>query len=202
MGLFTLIALVGSAAFALSGYVVAVRKQLDLMGVFIVSMLPAYGGGAMRDILLGRSPAVLSDASAFILVCIVIVLATLLKLHKDDRFDRKNWFVVSDSVGLVAFAITGALMGIDAGLSLFGVMVLSFVTATGGGILRDVLVNETPMLLKADIYGSIALLAGAALYALNALGLAGDWSTAAVFTAALSLRLVAYRLGWQLPIIH
>lgn len=197
--LFLAVSLLGSAAFALSGYVVAVRKKLDIMGIFIVSMLPAYGGGAMRDVLLGRSPTVLSDVTPFLLVCVVILLATVIGLHKKQKFDRQPWFVISDSIGLVAFALSGALMGIAADLSFFGVMVLGFITATGGGILRDILVNETPTLLKSDVYGSVALLTAAALYGLNYIGWANEWSTASVFIAALLLRLVAYRQKWQLP---
>jgi uncharacterized membrane protein YeiH len=202
MDLFTIVSFIGSAAFALSGYVVGVRKQLDIMGVFIVSMLPAYGGGAMRDVLLGHTPAVLSDMTAFILVCVVIAVATLMGLNKNDRVENKLWFVVSDSIGLVAFAITGALMGIAADLSLFGVMVLAFVTASGGGILRDILVNETPTLLKSDIYGSIALLAAAALYGLHTVSLSGDITTVLVFIGALMLRLAAYHYKWRLPLIN
>ena len=202
MDLFFLLSLLGSAAFALSGYVVGVRKELDVMGIFIVSMLPAYGGGAVRDVLLGRSPAVLSDISAFLLVCVVIASATIIGLHKSVRIENKGWFVISDSIGLVAFAITGALMGIEADLSLFGVMVLGFVTAAGGGILRDVLVNDMPTLLKSDIYGSVALLAAAVLYGIDATGFANNWSTAGVFLVALLLRLIAYWHGWRLPKIH
>lgn len=199
MDLFTILSLIGSAAFALSGYVVGVRKNLDIMGVFIVSMLPAYGGGAIRDVLLGRSPAVLDDPTAFLLVCTVVIGATLLGLNKSVRIENKGWFIISDSIGLVAFAITGALMGIEADLSLFGVMVLGFVTAAGGGILRDILVNDTPALLKNDIYGSVALAAGAAMYSLNHLDLTGEAWIFAVFIAGLMVRLAAHRLGWRLP---
>ena len=199
MDLFTALSLIGSAAFAVSGYVVGIRKQLDLMGLFIAAMLPAYGGGAIRDVLLGQPPAVLSDMSAFYLVCGVVLLSTIFRLGKRQRVEGLGWFIISDSIGLVAFAITGALMGIDAGLSLFGVMVLGFVTAVGGGILRDVLVNETPVVLESDFYGSIALLIGAGLYGLHAIGKDGDMVIAAVFVTALALRLIAYRKGWHLP---
>jgi uncharacterized membrane protein YeiH len=202
MDFFAFISLVGSAAFALSGYLVGARKGLDIMGLFIVAMLTANGGGALRDVLLGHTPAVLGDVQAFSLVCAVLIIAGLFKIHQNEKIDNAISFVVSDSAGLVAFAITGALMGIEAGLSLFGVMVLGFVTATGGGILRDVLVNEMPTMLKSDIYGSVALGAAALLFALDRAGLTGPIWMALVFILGLTVRLVAYRFGWKLPRIE
>jgi uncharacterized membrane protein YeiH len=199
MDLFIIVSIIGSIAFALSGYLIGARKDLDIMGLFILAMLTANGGGAVRDVLLGRTPSVLTDISAFYLVCVVLLVAILLKLHKSKAIDKNFWFIASDSIGLVAFAITGALMGIDAELSIFGVMVLAFVTATGGGILRDVLVNETPIVLKGDFYGSVALLTAACLYGLNGIGQNNDITTAIVFIIALATRLTAYRLGWHLP---
>lgn len=201
MDVFFFISLIGSAAFALSGYLVGARKGLDIMGLFIVAMLTANGGGALRDVLLGNTPAVLSDIYAFMLVCAVLLLAGLFKIHRHERINQKISFIFSDSAGLVAFAITGALMGIEAGLSLFGVMVLGFVTATGGGILRDILVNDMPVLLKSDIYGSVALGVAALLFALDKAGMTGPIWIGLVFALGLTVRLAAYHFGWRLPAV-
>src|SRR5258708_4506196 len=117
--IFTLASFLGSIAFALSGFLAGVRKQLDLMGIFIVTMLTANGGGALRDVLVGQTPKVLLDASAFILVCMVLGCAMLLRLHRFANLERHWLFVVSDAVGLVAFSLTGTLVGIAAGLPIF-----------------------------------------------------------------------------------
>lgn len=190
---------VGSIAFALSGVLAGMRKHLDAMGVFIVAILTANGGGAVRDVLIGRTPLVLQDASAFLLVAGVMLLAWAGRLHRFATLERAPLFVLCDAVGLVAFALTGASAGIDAGLPIFGVMVLAFLTAAGGGILRDVLVGDVPAILRSDFYGTVALALAAALYGLHAYGWRNESTTAVLFVAALVLRLLAYTRGWQLP---
>jgi len=196
---FFLVNAVGSAAFALSGFFVGVRKDLDYMGLFIVSLLTASGGGMLRDVLVGRVPLLLSDSFAFALVCGVLVLAILFKIYRFENMDRRQWFVISDSIGLVAFSVTGTLVGIEYGLPVYGGMVLAFLTATGGGIIRDILVNEMPALLKSDFYGSISILIAASLYGLHTLSIWNDQIIACVFGVALVLRLIAYRYDWHLP---
>lgn len=197
--LFMFASWVGGAAFALSGFLIGVRKDMDIMGVFILSFLTANGGGLLRDLMTGRVPLALTDLAAFWLV--ILVFAAGMSLHYMKRVDieKMNVFVVSDSIGLVAFSVTGALVGIEAGLSIFGVMVLSFLTATGGGIIRDILVNDVPLIFTSDFYGSVALLVGAVLYGLFAMGWMSQHAIMGVFAAALILRLAAFRFGWHLP---
>ncbi len=199
MDIFFIASFIGSIAFALSGYLVGVRKHLDFMGVFIVSILTANGGGALRDVLVNKKPDVLSDPSAFLLVFVVIILATILKLYRKTNIENNALMLLSDAVGLVAFSVTGTLIGIEAGLPVFGVMALSFITATGGGIIRDILVNETPSLLSSDFYGTISLLVAGVIYALHSYDLADDTMISFVFAIALSLRILAYRMKWKLP---
>ncbi len=197
--IFFVASFIGSAAFALSGYLVGVRKQLDFMGIFIVSILTANGGGALRDVLVNQTPAVLSDANAFFLVCGIILLATCLKLHHKTNIENNALMLLSDAIGLVAFSVTGALIGLEADLPIFGVMALSFITATGGGIIRDILVNETPSLLSSDFYGTISLLVAGTIYALHYFNLDDDIMIGFVFAIALALRILAYRMKWKLP---
>ncbi len=197
--IFFIASFIGSGAFALSGYLVGVRKHLDFMGIFIVSILTANGGGALRDILVNRTPSVLSDSSAFFLVCAVIILATILKLHHKTNIENNALMLFSDAIGLVAFSVTGALIGIESELPMFGVMALAFITATGGGIIRDMLVNETPSLLSSDFYGTISLLIAGTIYTLNHYNIDDDIMISLVFAIALALRILAYRMKWKLP---
>lgn len=190
---------VGSVAFALSGFLVGARKQLDVMGIFILAILTANGGGALRDVLIGKTPSVLTDMSAFLLVLTVVSIALAIKLHKNAHVEKHQLFLLSDAVGLAAFSVTGALAGIEADLSLFGVMVLAFLTATGGGIIRDVMVNDVPSVLSSDFYGSIAILMGAAIYALHSYALLSEMTISLVLILALVLRVVAYNRSWRLP---
>jgi uncharacterized membrane protein YeiH len=190
---------VGSIAFALSGYLAGARKQLDAMGIFIVAILTANGGGAVRDVLIGKTPQVLQSNTPFLLVSAVVLAAWLLKLHRHTQLERHKLFVLSDAVGLVAFALTGASAGIAAGLPVFGVMALAFITASGGGMLRDALLRDMPAILSSDFYGTVALALAAALYGLHYFGQMSELNTALLFISALILRIIAYLRGWQLP---
>lgn len=191
--------LVGGAAFALSGFLAGVRKGLDLMGVFILALLTASGGGALRDILIGRPVALVHGAEAFLISGTVVLLALAFRLHRLPQLEQRLGFVVSDAVGLAAFGLSGALVGIEAQAHFFGVVSLALLTAAGGGILRDLLVNEVPEVLHGGFYGSVALLQGAAVCALNECGALNPYTLLAAFGGALALRLVAYRRGWRLP---
>jgi uncharacterized membrane protein YeiH len=199
LDIFFIVNAIGSAAFALSGYFIGVRKHLDYMGLFIVSLLTASGGGMLRDVLVGRVPHLLSDFFAFALVFVVIIVASLLRLHRFNNVDKRTWFVLSDSIGLVAFSTTGTVVGIESELPFYGGMILAFLTATGGGIIRDILVNDMPALLKSDFYGTVAILIAGIIYGLSAFDLYNNISVGIVFVCALILRLIAYYKDWHLP---
>ena len=106
---------------------------------------------------------------------------------------------VSDGVRLVACSIAGGLVAIEEGLHFFGVITLSFLTAIGGGIVRDWLVNEVPLVLRADLYGSIALLLGVAIYLLYLADGVNLLTLSVLFAMGLILRLTTYKYRWQLP---
>lgn len=199
MLIFDIASHVGGIAFAMSGFYVGVKKNLDLMGVFIVAMLTANGGGVLRDALIGRIPGTLIHPEVFYPVIGVVIIAALLGLHKRPAVERHHVFTLCDSLGLAAFGITGALAGIDVGLSIFGVMTLAFLTAAGGGIIRDILVNEIPAILSSDFYGTIAMIQAITLYGLHTLDILHNTSVAFVFGGALLLRFIALRRGWRLP---
>ncbi|PIR37605.1 MAG: hypothetical protein COV35_08905 [Alphaproteobacteria bacterium CG11_big_fil_rev_8_21_14_0_20_39_49] len=192
----------GTLAFALSGYLQGVRKELDIMGLFIVAFLTANGGGLVRDIMIGGVPNVLKDISAFYLVFITCIAAYLLKLHKYTRLERQMFFVVSDSLGLVSFSITGAVIAIENGLSPFGVMVLSIITALGGGVVRDTILGEIPALFNSEFYGSVALLIALMMIGLNEYYELNNITLSAVFVMGFVIRMIAYKYNWHLPKIR
>ena len=153
---FTTASTAGSIAFALSGFMAAARKQLDVMGIFILAFLTANGGGVVRDLLVGRTPAIMHSMLPFWLAAGTVMLAMAFRRQDRASMEHNQIFIISDSVGLVAFGITGALIGIEKGLHFFGVVTLFFLTATGGGIARDMLVYEVPLVLHGDFYGSVS----------------------------------------------
>lgn len=191
--------ILGIVAFALSGFLVGVRNNLDLLGVIISASLTALGGGVVRDVILDRTPFAFNEYYPAITVISTIVLAFLFRLYRREQLERQWLFVISDTIGLVAFSITGALLAIDAGFNFFGVIILSFLTAIGGGVLRDILINQVPAVLVSDFYGSIALIVSILLLILAATTGVSTLTVAAVATVAITLRLAAYIKGWHLP---
>ncbi len=190
---------IGGAAFALSGYLAATRNKLDLMGIFIVAFLTANGGGVLRDVLIGHPPVILHSMEPFWLTTVVVAIAVLLKLQRLDNLEKRWFFVISDSIGLVAFGITGALVAIEENIHFFGVLTLALLTATGGGIIRDILTNKVPEVLHSGFYGSVALILAVILYFLHQASQLTPILIMAVFAAALIIRLIAYWKNWQLP---
>lgn len=191
--------LTGGIAFGLSGYLAGAKKNLDWMGLLILSFLTANGGGILRDVLVGRTPVILLSNEPFLIALGVTFLGSILKLSQRESVEDGWFFVISDAIGLVAFAITGALIGLAIHAPFFGFITLAFLTATGGAILRDILVNNIPDVLHSGFYGSIAVLVALGVYLLNMSGLLTPINLLGVFLAGLIMRLLAYRGRWKLP---
>ena len=197
--LFFLADIIGIIFFAMSGAYVAIRKRLDLLGFFISGFLTALGGGVIRDILLNRSPVAFHALYPALTVFITLLVFIFFRLQHRIDLEKKGFFVFSDTVGLVAFSIAGALLGLEAELNLFGIIVLSFMTAVGGGVLRDTLINEIPAVLITDFYGSIAILTALELFFLDKIEAIHFSTLVIVFVATIGLRLLAYYYNWRLP---
>lgn len=191
--------LAGGIAFALSGFLVGARNRLDWMGLFILAFLTANGGGILRDVLANRPPSILLGNEPFLVAFSVTVIAGALKLHHKGAIENRWLYVFADAVGLVAFAITGSLVALEIKATFFGFVTLAFLTAAGGGILRDIMVNRIPDVLHSGFYGSIAIVVAIAIYLLGMAQMISHTSLLAVFTGALLLRLIAYHYSWKLP---
>lgn len=191
--------ILGIIAFTLSGFLVGVRNNLDLLGLIISASLTALGGGVVRDVILDRTPFAFNEYYPAITVITTIAFAFAFRLYRREQLERQWLFVISDTIGLVAFSITGTLLAIDAGFNFFGVIILSFLTAIGGGVLRDILINQVPAVLVSDFYGSIALIVSVLLLILSPLIGLSTPTVAAVAAVAVALRLLAYIKGWHLP---
>ena len=191
--------IIGTIAFALSGFYVAVKDKLDLLGVFIASFLTALGGGIVRDTIANRAPYTFTHLLPTFLVIAVLLLSIVLKLHKKDEIEKKFYFIISDTLGLVSFSISGALVGLQAEFNFFGVTLLALLTAVGGGVMRDTLLNRVPILLTSEFYGTVALCVGAMIFVLEWMNIVGVFSLMIVFGFGVALRLLAYYKQWHLP---
>ena len=199
MSLFIIADIIGIIAFAISGFLVGVRHRLDLLGMLIAAALTALGGGIIRDTVMGRTPFAFDEYYPAITGLLTISAAFAFKLYKRDSLERQWLFVCSDTIGLVAFSITGALLAIEADYNFFGVIMLSFITAVGGGMIRDVMINQVPAVLITDFYGSIALIVSSALLILNSLAWMNEVTILLVALFSITLRLIAHLKDWHLP---
>ena len=190
---------IGVASFALSGFLTGVRHRLDIFGVALLSFLTALGGGIARDVIVGRIPVSMQSAHLYAVVLAAIGTAIVLKLHKKTELEQKLIFVASDAIGLAAFSIGGAMTAISAGLNLFGTAALALLTAVGGGMARDMLVNDVPTILKSEFYATIAIFVGITVYVLNGYEALNLYAIFLLFALAVTIRMVAYKREWRLP---
>ncbi len=196
--LFEIAEFIGIVSFSISGFYIAVRNNLDLLGIFISAFLTALGGGIIRDTIVGVPPISLVTLSPMIMVLFMIILLILLKSHEKDDHDRKPLFVFIDSIGLISFSIAGAIVAIEHNFALSGIIILSFITALGGGIFRDILINSVPYVLKGGFYGIISIIIGILVYIFNAFELLGVSSLVGLFVFGISLRWIAFKQNWKL----
>lgn len=185
----------GVFVFALSGGIVAVRKEMDLFGVVALAFLPAIGGGTLRDILLDQPVFWLADTMS-LLLCIMGG-ATVFVFHRSiERFKLLIWF---DAVGMSLFSATGAAKATELGFDWPVVVIMGLITATAGGLLRDVVANEDPMLLKRDIYATAALVGAVTYIAAFWAGIPYKEALGLAFASAFLLRAIAILKNWSLP---
>ncbi len=191
--------IIGIICFALSGFLIAVHYKLDILGVFISSFLTALGGGMIRDVLADRTPYVFTTNLPVILIVATVLIALLFKLHKIDDLEGKTAFIISDAIGLVSFSITGSLIAIQNEFNFLGVLILAFLTAVGGGTIRDILINRVPSILVSEFYATVALIIASIVFVLELLEHRSLYSLTIVFIFGVALRLLAYYRNWHLP---
>lgn len=182
----------GILAFAFAGAQVAIRRRLDLFGVIVLGVVTATGGGLMRDVILDRIPLVLVREEYLPLAVGASLLSMVVTASRVPLLGTARH--VSESVGLGAFAVAGAFAAMESGLSLPAVLVIAIVTATGGGVIRDLLAARIPMLLRAEINATAVACGALVAWLLESqsaglAGLAGLATTAGLRTAGSALNL-------------
>lgn len=192
--------LAGVAVFAVSGVLAARQRGLDLLGVIVIAALTAVGGGTLRDLLLDRHPIFwITDATYLI----VIIAAALLSVAYVRLWPPPGKaLLVADALGLALFALSGAQVAEAAQCPPLIVVLLGTMTGVAGGVLRDVITAEVPLILQRDLYATAAIVGIAAYLALQLHGLERAWSFGAGMVVVVSLRLLAIRWGLQLPVFH
>jgi uncharacterized membrane protein YeiH len=190
------LSIIGTIAFAVSGAIVAMEEEYDILGVYILGIVTAFGGGAIRNLLIGVPVSALWEQE--MLFQIAILSMTAVFLFPNNLLKHwKRWGNFFDAIGLSAFAIQGALFAAKMELPLSAAIVAAVLTGSGGGIIRDLLAGRKPTVLKEEIYAVWAIIAGVAV----GLRMANSpLELYALFFIITILRVCSYTYNWNLPI--
>lgn len=187
----------GICVFAVSGALVASRKQMDIVGFALLGSVTGIGGGTIRDIVLGAQPVFWVREPAYLVACVVVASLTFFIAHIPQSRERLLlWF---DAVGLALFSVTGAYSSLLLGASPVIAVALGVSTATFGGIMRDILGGDSPIILRQQIYITAALLGSTIFVGMFGAGFGRDLSAAVAFSCAFALRAAALHWNLSLP---
>ncbi|WP_305075088.1 trimeric intracellular cation channel family protein [Propionivibrio sp.] len=199
MNLFTVIEAVGVFAFAFSGLVEARRRDMDLVGLFVVALVTAFGGGTLRDLLLDRTPLFWIEHDNYAVA--ILGMATVFALFPVTGRFPPVVLLVADALGLGLFSVAGAGYALASGCSFFIAALMGVITGTFGGVIRDILCNELPSLFQqTPLYATCAFSGCYFYFLLSGLSLPDEvaaWTTILCITA---FRLAAVRWHWVLPV--
>ena len=190
--------LIGVAVFAASGASAAVVKRLDLFGVAFVGFAAALGGGILRDLTIGAVPPLAFADWRYAVVAVIASLAVFW-LHPQLARLRKIVLVL-DAAGLGLFTVTGTLKALNAGVPPVGACLIGMLTAIGGGLTRDLLTGEIPVVLQRDIYAVVSLGGAVAVTVLQRFGLADPVTMGVTAVLMIFVRLLALRRHWSAPV--
>ncbi|HNZ27798.1 MAG TPA: trimeric intracellular cation channel family protein [Spirochaetota bacterium] len=188
--------LIGAVAFAMSGATVAIREKMDLLGICILGITTAVGGGIVRDIILGITPPTAFQKPVYATTALIASLLTFLLVIR-KKINIEGWFFwIMDSIGLAVFTISGALVGVSYG-NAFLIVFVGNITGVGGGVIRDLFANRKPVIFQKDIYATASLI-GAIIFVLL---LKFNQYAAAIIggIAVFVLRILAIKFEWGLP---
>jgi uncharacterized membrane protein YeiH len=188
---------IGIAAFAASGALVASRKQMDAVGFMLIACVTGFGGGTLRDLLLGRTPLFWLQRPELLAIAAGAALVVFFTAHLvESRFRALLWV---DAIGMALYAVVGAEIALIAGADPWAAVLLGVVTATAGGILRDVICNELPLILRREIYIPAAAPAAVTYVALRLAPLPRDVALVSGILIGFAIRAAAIVKGWSLP---
>lgn len=199
MTLFTFIEILGTLAFAISGIRLASAKRFDWFGAYVVGFTTAIGGGTLRDLMLSLTPFWMLDSSylvvtAFALGIVVVYGRYLIRLN--------NTFFIFDAIGLGLFTVVGVEKTLGTGFPLWVAVIMGTITGAAGGVLRDILINEEPLIFRKEIYALACVFGGLVYGGGLAAGLSGATLQIVTALSVIAVRIVAVRFGLRLPTLR
>jgi len=200
MNAVVIVDLMGTFVFAISGALAAANKRFDFMGVCIIAFVTALGGGTLRDVLIGAKPVGWMENKWYLITVLVGVLITFV-FYKKLQHLRKTFFLF-DAVGLGIFSIAGLEKALSYGIEPTYALLCAMITATMGGMIRDVLCNEIPLIFRKEIYATAGLIGASFYLLLNYLGAPIEFNFAFTILIVIVVRVIAVKLNIGLPKIR
>ena len=197
MNIIYILDLVGTAAFAASGAWVGVRKHMDLFGVLVLGVVTAVGGGTLRDLLLGDIPPFSLKDETYICIAITVSLVVFINRVRFEAFEKPLLYF--DAIGLGTFVVIGTTKALDFQLGFLGAVLMGVMTGTAGGVVRDILANQVPLILRREIYASACVAGGALLVVLLQIGAGRPVAALLAASTVIIVRLLAIHYNWALP---
>jgi uncharacterized membrane protein YeiH len=196
--MFELLDVTGTLVFAISGALTAIYKKLDLFGVYCIAFVTALGGGTVRDVMIGRTPVGwMLDIDYIYIITLGFILSIIFNRYLERL---RISMLLFDTIGLGVFTLIGLEKGIEYGLSPVVCVILGTLTATFGGVIRDILCNEIPVLFRKEIYATLCIAGGILFFLLQELQVQGEVISLTVAIFIITFRLIAFKYNWSLPI--
>ncbi len=182
---------------AMSGALAAGRRNMDLFGVAVIAFVTALGGGTIRDVVLGNFPIGWTQHPEYVYLVILAGLATIVLAQ--FMHHMKSIFLMLDAMGLVAFSLIGSNVALQLDYPVVVIIMAGMMTGICGGILRDVLCNQVPVVFRRELYASVSLFVCTLFLVLKSSGIDSDLNTVVSFILGFAFRMLALRLSWGLP---
>jgi len=197
---YTVLDLIGTFVFAISGAVAARQRRLDLFGIVVIAFMVACGGGIVRDVCIGAIPPAGLSNWRYLAVALAASAVTILAYPQVRRLRQPVLFF--DAIGLGLFAVSGAQKALAYGHNAELAILLGIVSAVGGGVMRDVVLSRVPAILEREIYASAALFGAAVQVGFSYAGWTDWWTPWFATLACVLVRLASLRYGWRLPVFQ
>ncbi|WP_338637301.1 trimeric intracellular cation channel family protein [Spirobacillus cienkowskii] len=186
----------GSFAFCISGASLAVARKMDIFGIFVMSVVAGFGGGFLRDIILGKTPPTVFNTPVYWLIALIATIIIFMIKKKNAFFEKS--ILIFDALGLAFFTVVGVKAGIASELLNYQCVLMGVITACFGGVIRDVIVNRVPYVFQKEVYGGFAMLGGVLYFLL--LGIFSQVITdIIVIIFIFTCRIVSLLKNWHLP---
>ncbi|MGC9143811.1 trimeric intracellular cation channel family protein [Hydrogenobaculum sp.] len=195
--IFSFINLLGIVAFSISGSLKAIKEGLDLLGITVLAITTALGGGILRDVIINTVPIAFKSKENMIFAILGLLIG--ISIYKFEGIESSMLILIPDAVGLSAFSATGAMIAYKADVNVFGIVILATLTGVGGGVISDILLGKVPSVLKDDFYASCSIIGALLFYITIILSKNITLSAVVCVVSVFIVRILAIILNWRLP---